>query len=201
MKNRTLKVKEMFYSLQGEGGRTGHPSIFIRLAGCNLSCSFCDTKGHNTDYTEMTLDSILYNCMKLTGKTPNGMWIVWTGGEPTLQLDSDIVLFFKEKGYKQAIETNGTGGIPAELDYIVVSPKVEETRPGLIVNEVRVPYPTKLSLSKIRKEIPADNYYLSPIFTDNEKTTKFNIKEAVKCCLYNGIWKLSLQTHKLIEIQ
>ena len=111
-----LNVNEIFYSLQGEGGRTGQASIFIRLAKCNLACSFCDT-----DYergVKMTLEEVLGEIEGWPCK-----WIVWTGGEPTLQLTDEVVAFFKERGYYQAIETNGTRRVPIGIDYITCSPK------------------------------------------------------------------------------
>lgn len=111
-----LTVNEIFYSLQGEGARVGQPSIFIRLSKCNLACSFCDTDFEfGRDMTiEEILDEIgLFGCD----------WIVWTGGEPTLQLTDEIVAAFKQNGYKQAIETNGTRRVPAGIDYITCSPK------------------------------------------------------------------------------
>ena len=96
-----LKVNEIFYSLQGEGGRQGEASIFIRLTGCNLACDFCDTDFE--DGKEMSLNEILtiiqaYPCR----------WIIWTGGEPTLQLTDKVLVFFRREGYLQAIESNGT---------------------------------------------------------------------------------------------
>ncbi len=96
-----LTVNEIFYSLQGEGGRAGQASIFIRLAKCNLNCSFCDTEFEQG--IKMSPEEVLSTIGKYGCR-----WIIWTGGEPTLQLTDDVVAFFKEKGYLQAIETNGT---------------------------------------------------------------------------------------------
>ncbi|HBG79980.1 MAG TPA: radical SAM protein, partial [Porphyromonadaceae bacterium] len=97
----SLIINEIFYSLQGEGGRTGEASVFIRLSKCNLACSFCDTdfkSGKSMALDEIYAEISSYPCR----------WIIWTGGEPTLQLNEEIVAFFKDKGYRQAIETNGT---------------------------------------------------------------------------------------------
>ena len=94
-----LVVNEIFYSLQGEGARAGRPSIFIRLSKCNLRCSFCDTEFDSGE--EMTLQEMLNEIKKYGCK-----WIVWTGGEPTLQLTDEMVAFFKHNGFLQAIETN-----------------------------------------------------------------------------------------------
>jgi len=111
-----LNVNEIFYSLQGEGGRTGQASVFIRLAKCNLTCSFCDTDFERG--VKMTTDEVLREIKQYGCK-----WIIWTGGEPTLQLTDSIVAFFKQEGYLQAIETNGTRKVPVGIDYITCSPK------------------------------------------------------------------------------
>lgn len=100
-----LNVKEIFYSLQGEGGRTGEASIFIRLTKCNLSCDFCDTDFANGQ--DMEVGEILDAIKKYPCK-----WIIWTGGEPTIQLNNEILKYFRDEGYKQAIETNGTKKFP-----------------------------------------------------------------------------------------
>ena len=114
-----LKVSEIFYSLQGEGRRAGEASIFVRLAGCDLACSFCDTEFESRGV--MTLKELHGRI----GKVP-GRWIVWTGGEPTLQLTPEIIAHFKSLGYWQAIETNGNRPVPPGLDWVACSPKVAE---------------------------------------------------------------------------
>lgn len=109
-----MKVSEIFYSLQGEGFRAGHPSIFIRLADCNLACGFCDTEFNSG--REFTDEELLKEISKHPGK-----WIVWTGGEPLLQLKAETVELFRAAGYKQALETNGSqpiGDLVLDLSLI-----------------------------------------------------------------------------------
>ncbi len=191
-----LSVKEIFYSLQGEGGRTGEASIFIRLSRCNLACSFCDT-----DFEEgksMTLPEILSEIEQYPCR-----WIIWTGGEPTLQLNEETVTFFKQKGYKQAIETNGTRKVPAGIDYITCSPKrnfeqIKELIPE--VDELRFPVAKGDSLPDISVLPKTNRYLLSPIF-DEHQIVKENVAYCVELVLKNPRWALSLQTHKLIGIQ
>jgi organic radical activating enzyme len=191
-----LDVNELFYSLQGEGGRTGQASIFIRLAGCNLACSFCDT-----DFewgAKMTADEILREIEQYACK-----WIVWTGGEPSLQLNDAIVALFKENGYLQAIETNGTRRIPAGIDYIACSPKqqFENVRKLLPeVDELRFPIRKGDPLPDIAVQPKATHYFLSPVF-DNNRTVRENIDYCVHLVKENPPWALSLQTHKLIGIR
>lgn len=192
----SLRVNEIFYSLQGEGGRTGDPSIFIRLSKCNLACSFCDTEFESG--VKMTLDEIFDEIAQYPTK-----WIIWTGGEPTLQLTDEIVKTFSGRGYKQAIETNGTRRVPAGLDYITCSPKQNfELVRKLIpeVDELRFPIAKGDPLPDISILPKTKRYFLSPIFDDLKI-----IPENVEYCLYlvmkNPEWSLSIQTHKLIGIE
>lgn len=192
----SLNVNEIFYSLQGEGGRSGQPSIFIRLAKCNLTCSFCDTDFERG--VKMTIEEILqiigpYGCK----------WIIWTGGEPTLQLTDAVVATFKEKGYLQAIETNGTRRVPQGIDYITCSPKqqfekVRELIPE--VDELRFPIQKGDSLPDVTILPKAKHYFLSPIF-DNNDVIQENIDYCVCLVKENPLWALSLQIHKLIGIR
>ncbi len=191
-----LNVKEIFYSLQGEGGRAGEASIFIRLTKCNLDCSFCDT-----DFAEgedMSLDEILDTIRQYPSK-----WIIWTGGEPTLQLKDEHLHFFKDKGYKQAIETNGTKPVSDLIDYITCSPKrnyerIKQYLPK--VNEIRLPIGIEDKLPDIETLPLADKYFLSPIF-DGDKLNQANVKYCVELIKDNPQWILSLQIHKLIHIE
>lgn len=191
-----LTVNEIFYSLQGEGGRSGEPSLFIRLSKCNLACSFCDT-----DFAfgkRMTLDEIHdeispYPCR----------WIIWTGGEPTLQLREEIVAYFKERGYRQAIETNGTRRVPAGIDYITCSPKqqfekIRELIPE--VDELRFPMAKGDPLPDIFILPRSKRYLLSPIF-DGMNVVQENVDYCVELIKQHPQWGLSLQMHKLIGIR
>lgn len=191
-----LNVNEIFYSLQGEGGRTGQASIFIRLAKCNLACSFCDTDFERG--VKMKLEEVLNEIESWPCK-----WIVWTGGEPTLQLTDEVVEFFKERGYSQAIETNGTRRVPKGIDYITCSPKqyfekVKELIP--IVDELRFPIEKGDPLPDITILPKSERYLLSPIF-DNQKMIPENVDYCISLVRLNPVWALSLQTHKLIGIR
>ena len=190
-----LSVNEIFYSLQGEGGRTGEPSIFIRLSRCNLACSFCDTdfeSGKTMSLSEILAEIEQYPCR----------WIIWTGGEPTLQLCDQAVDFFKQKGYKQAIETNGTRKVPHGIDYITCSPKqhigrIKQLIPA--VDELRFPIAKGDLFPDIAVLPQSKRYLLSPIFDDRKIITE-NVSYCVDLILKNPQWALSLQIHKLIGI-
>lgn len=192
----SLTVNEIFYSLQGEGGRTGQASIFIRLAKCNLACTYCDTDFEHG--IKMTLDEIHaeikgYGCR----------WIIWTGGEPTLQLTDQVVAFFREKGYLQAIETNGTRRVPAGIDYITCSPKqqFEKVKTLIpVVDELRFPIQKGDPLPDISILPKTERYLLSPIF-DDSTIIQENVDYCIALIKENPLWALSLQTHKLIGIR
>jgi len=193
----SLKVKEIFYSLQGEGGRQGAASIFIRLSGCNLNCDFCDTDFSGGE--NMSLEQILSQIKKFPCQ-----WIVWTGGEPALQLTDDCLLFFRRAGFYQAVESNGTISLPALLDYTVVSPKgatdyAKKINPQ--VNEIRLPVRANDSIPQIDSLPKAEDYFLSPVFRKNSADTSANIDYCVKFIRQNPQWRLSLQIHKMIEIE
>ncbi|MAF44268.1 MAG: radical SAM protein [Parcubacteria group bacterium] len=190
-----LKVNEYFYSLQGEGYRAGHASIFIRLSDCDQTCGFCDTEfesGQELSNEELLVKIQEYPCQ----------WIVWTGGEPTLQLTQSHVDYFKGKGYSQAIETNGNNRAPNGLDWVCVSPKVadhvveknfpdgvDELRYVRHANQLGVPEP----------KVESKHLYLSPRFDGNDMNKK-NLQKCTELILENPKWKLSLQSHKLLNV-
>jgi organic radical activating enzyme len=183
--------------LQGEGGRQGEGSIFIRLTKCNLKCDFCDTdfeKGKDWKISEILSCIEQFPCH----------WIVWTGGEPTLQLTEPVLLFFKEKGYRQAIESNGHNPLSGLLDYTAVSPKGNPVYAKKInprVNEVRLPVKKGDRVPELNLLPEADYYFLSPVFTGNPAETKANIDYCVEQVKQFSPWRLSLQIHKLIGIE
>ncbi len=202
-----MKVTEIFYSIQGEGARAGDPSVFVRLAGCNLTCGFCDTEFESgKEMTDAELENAVCTAMfKVTGSPVRDnqvRWIVWTGGEPTEQLTAGAVAWFKERGWKQAIETNGTNRVPAGIDWVCCSPKVaehvlEKTFPEG-VDELRyvrhsgqpgVPVPS----------VKAKRLFLSPMFNGNRPDPE-NLKHCMKLCLENPQWSLSLQMHKILNV-
>ena len=180
-----LKVNEIFYSLQGEGARSGTANIFIRLSGCNLSCSFCDT--NYIKFTPMSLPAILDKIKKYPCD-----WILWTGGEPTLQLNNKIIAWFKNIGYRQAIETNGILPIPDGIDYVVVSPKKGTVLCDNLkeVDEIRLLF-FKGDKLPDKKVFPKASYhFISPV--DNPKDKAYYINVIKK----NPEWRLSTQAHK-----
>lgn len=191
-----LNVNEIFYSLQGEGARMGEASIFIRLTRCNLNCSFCDTNFNEGE--DISVQDILKTIEPYPCK-----WIIWTGGEPTLQLKDQHLIIFKEAGYQQAIETNGTNPVPELIDYISCSPKqkfedIKKTNPA--VNEIRIPIKVGDKLPDISILPSSDKYFISPVF-DGNSLNQDNINYCVELIKANPQWSLSIQIHKLIHIQ
>jgi len=191
------RVQEIFYSLQGEGANMGKPVVFVRFAGCNLACPFCDTP--NTPGIEMTDSEIFLEAGKQGGRCGA---VVFTGGEPTLQLTDTLVALFKESGWWVAIETNGTRPLPQGLDYVTVSPKNAPLYKRLgHINEIRVALaegqPTP---EEILDNTNADLYYLSPIF-DGFSAVEANIDWVIEECKRSPAWRLSIQLHKLIGIR
>ena len=190
MKEISLKVNELFYSVQGEGANAGMPAVFIRLAGCNLNCSFCDTQ--HEAFTEMTVAAIKTEVEKY--RCPN---IIWTGGEPTLQLTAEIVRCFSD--YYQCIETNGTREVPSGIDYIACSAKA----PTELLNEnferldeIRCPIQKGDILPDMRLLPKAERYYLSPIDVSAE-----NVRYCLQLIAENPTWRLSVQLHKLLGVR
>lgn len=179
------KVNEIFYSLQGEGYYTGTPAVFLRLSGCNRACTFCDTD--HREATEMSAGEIV----AAIGAYPSRHLVI-TGGEPTLQLDSDLMRAIKADGWYVQIETNGSKAVPVEVDWVTCSPK---QGPWGIdrIDELKVVY-TGQDVEEIAALLPAPRLFLQPCSGQN-------IAETVAYCMANPRWRLSLQTHKLIDIR
>jgi len=191
-----LRVNEIFYSLQGEGARKGSANVFIRLAHCNLVCSFCDTEFES--HRELTVSELLEECKQFSCKS-----IVFTGGEPLLQLTEDIVTEFKKAGYYLAVETNGAVRPPNGLDWITVSPKVAEhvlaqRLKGVHIHELK--YVRNNSQGIPRPRVEADYYYVSPEF-DGDYSNGANIMHCINLVKDNPKWRLSVQEHKLLRIR
>lgn len=196
-----MRVNEIFYSLQGEGINTGRAAIFIRLSGCNLRCSFCDTEFDT--WQELSLSEIEHQIALYPSR-----FIVWTGGEPTLQLTERDVAYFHVLGYEQAIETNGTRCPPRGLDYITCSPKPEaiarlkEVFPEG-VSEFRFPISTTGALPPDISELPpAAAYLVSPIFVGlgAGELDRAALARCIAFVKQDPRWRLSVQLHKLIQI-
>jgi 7-carboxy-7-deazaguanine synthase len=194
-----LKVVEIFYSLQGEGANSGMPAIFIRLSGCNLNCWYCDTEWHS--FVEMSIPEILNEIGQYPCKN-----IIWTGGEPTLQLNDEILEHFD--GYYHCIETNGSNPVPSLIDYIACSPKVSTdilNQHFQFIDEIRYPMSEGDILPPLENLPQAFHYFISPLFlgSENERMEKSqeNIDYCIEYIKQNPDWKLSIQMHKLLNIR
>lgn len=201
MEQQPLRIVELFQSLQGEGANSGRLMIFIRLAGCNLNCAFCDTSFDRVGM-EWSPEQLLEEIVR---RYPTCKNILWTGGEPTLQLSEEVVSFFTSAGYWQALESNGLVPSPRGLDYITLSPKVKwekvaENYRDRVVGELRFPIAVGDTLPIIEKIPKALHYYLSPIF-DGEQVVAENIRYCQQLIEQDPRWSLSLQMHKLIGIR
>lgn len=192
-------INEIFCSLQGEGAHTGIPAVFIRFAGCNLTCSFCDTRHQNG--TPMTDRQIF----RQVNKYPQVRLIILTGGEPSLWIDTQFISELRQAtGKKIAIETNGTNPLPDGIDWITLSPKTGfeggDRLPVVLssCDELKVVY-TGQPLEPYLK-YTASYRFLQPCWTDDPNARKQNIADTVAAVIADPRWRLSLQTHRLINI-
>lgn len=187
------RINNIFYSLQGEGCHTGRAAVFVRFAGCNLRCPFCDTQFD--DYCEMTDQAILQHVQSFGGQ-PLPM-VVLTGGEPTLQADAPLIDLLHSHGYQVAMESNGTRQPPANLDWLTVSPKgpTAVTR----CQELKVVFRTEADADT--HGIQADHYLLQPCDTGDAAQNARITQACVDYIKHHPQWRLSLQTHKLIGIE
>lgn len=193
-------INEIFYSLQGEGFHTGTPAVFVRFSGCNLRCAFCDTQ--HQDGTLMSLEEIIAEIMKY----PMASMVVLTGGEPSLFIDEDFVAAIKAKSGKFiAIETNGTRALPANLDWVTLSPKTTfqggDLEPCILksCNELKVVYLGQ-NLSQYNG-IDAGHRFLQPCYSDDESQRQANMLVCVEAVMNNPGWRLSLQVHRILNIR
>ncbi|UJR79925.1 7-carboxy-7-deazaguanine synthase [Sandaracinus amylolyticus] len=210
-------VKEIFYTLQGEGARAGRPAVFCRFAGCNLwtgreqdraraVCQFCDTDFVGIDGTGggrfADADAL---AGAVASKWPGGgaPYVVCTGGEPLLQLDVAAIDALHARGFEIAIETNGTLEVPPGVDWICVSPKAGAELVVREGNELKLVFPQEglepASLESLRFE----HFYLQPMDDRTlvgPRAQRTSTKRAIEHCLAHPRWSLSLQTHKLLGI-
>jgi 7-carboxy-7-deazaguanine synthase (Cx14CxxC type) len=208
-------VKEMFYSLQGEGAQTGRPAVFCRFAGCNLwtgreedrataACSFCDTDFRGVDgvhggryESAVALVDVISTLWPSNGRAARAGWVICTGGEPLLQLDGSLIDELHRRGFAVAIETNGTRSAPQGLDWICVSPKAGVPLVQRSGDELKVIFPQpELSLGELER-LAFEHFFLQPMDGPNLPA---NTQAAVEYCLAHPVWRLSLQTHKILEI-
>ena len=209
----TYSIKEIFYTLQGEGAHAGRPAVFCRFSGCNLwtgreqdrataTCQFCDTDFVGTDgerggkFREAAalaaeIDSLW------PAAYPASKYVVFTGGEPLLQLDTALIDAMHAVGFMIAIETNGTLPVPAGVDWICVSPKVGSTLVVHQGDEIKVVIPQAGQDLAEYQGLDFANYFVQPM---DGPLAAFNTQLAIDTCRRNPQWKLSLQTHKLLQI-
>lgn len=198
----TYFIKEIFLSLQGEGINTGKTAVFCRFTGCNLRCQFCDTDfigmGGSHGGKFETSHRLAEAIHALWPPKTSEKFVVFTGGEPALQLDASLIHAVQRLGFKTAIETNGTLPLKTnEIDWICVSPKVGTELKITHGHELKVLYPQEgLDLTSY-ETMDFQYFLLQPLDNKNQRE---NIQLAVQYCLSHPQWRLSLQTHKLINI-
>lgn len=188
---KTYRVNEIFYSLQGEGYHTGRAAVFVRFAGCNLRCSFCDTDF--TSYTELTAQQILQRMRDLQPVRP--LFAVLTGGEPTLQVDEALIVELHREGYFVSMESNGTHLPPIGLDWLTVSPKAGSRLAVTACDELKLVVDEQSSVTDCG--IMAQYYFLQPCDTGDATRNRIIIDRCVSQVKRNSKWRLSLQSHKL----
>lgn len=199
-----MKVNEIFYSLQGEGRWTGTPSVFVRFSGCNLNCSFCDTD--HADGNEMTARQIVdrvrdaFSSLSLFTQVMNGIHVVLTGGEPSLQVTDELICLLHKEGWFVQIETNGTRQLPAGIDWVTCSPKEGTALQLDNVDELKVVYDGKMDLAQY-EGFRAQVFSLQPMDTGDPDANRLITEQTVLYCKEHPQWHLSLQTHKLIGIR
>ncbi|NHZ92444.1 7-carboxy-7-deazaguanine synthase [Massilia sp. CCM 8733] len=209
----TYSIKEIFYTLQGEGAHAGRPAVFCRFSGCNLwtgresdrasaVCTFCDTdfvgtdgerggKFANGEALAALIDSLW------PSSYPHSKYVVFTGGEPLLQLDAPLIDAMHAAGFEIAIETNGTLPVPPGVDWICVSPKMGSKLVVEKGNELKVVIPQTNQDLGAYENLDFENFFVQPM---DGPLGEHNTRLAIETCKRNPKWKLSLQTHKLLQI-
>ena len=213
----TYTVKEIYFTLQGEGAQTGRPAVFLRFAGCNLwsgregdrgaaVCNFCDTDFVGTDgegggkfATPAALASAVIAAWAGSTAGRAKRCVVCTGGEPLLQLDSPLIEALHALDFDVAVETNGTIAAPAGIDWLCVSPKGNAKVVQTCGNELKLVYPQVEPAAQPARFVDMDfqRFSLQPLDGPDRDT---NTQAAIRYCLSDPRWQLSLQTHKLIGI-
>ena len=209
----TYSVKEIFYTLQGEGMHAGRPAVFCRFSGCNLwsgrendrataICKFCDTDFVGTDGEgggKFATADMLTNAIDRLWPTTYvaSKYVVFTGGEPLLQLDTALIDSMHRAGFEIAIETNGTLPVPEGIDWICVSPKMGSELTVTKGNELKVVIPQEDQNLHNYEALDFEHFFVQPM--DGPDKLR-NTQLAIEVCKRNPKWKLSIQTHKLLQI-
>jgi 7-carboxy-7-deazaguanine synthase len=206
-------VKELFYTLQGEGAQTGRAAVFCRFAGCNLwtgreedrataTCQFCDTDfvGIGPDGGRFQSPDELAAAVASQWPAKNGdsRLVVCTGGEPLLQLDDAAIAALQARGFEVAVETNGTQPAPSSLDWICVSPKAGAPLVLTSGNELKLVYPQEGGEPARYEALDFEHFFLQPM---DGPDVEANTRRALEYCLRHPRWRLSLQTHKVLGIR
>lgn len=211
-------VKEIFFTLQGEGKQAGRPAVFCRFSGCNLwtgrkqdrkkaVCTFCDTDFVGTDGqgggkfadAEALAAEVASHWPSDTASAYGdaAKYVVCTGGEPLLQLDTALIQAFHDHGFEIAVETNGTLAAPEGIDWICVSPKADAPLVQMSGSELKLVFPQDLNQPTQFEGLSFDNFLLQPLDGGDYQT---NVRASVDYCLAHPRWQLSLQTHKYLGI-
>jgi len=205
-------VKEIYYTLQGEGYHTGRPAVFIRFSGCNLwtghekdrsgaICNWCDTDFVGTNginggkFSAEEITNIINSLWK--GNVQTEPYVICTGGEPLLQMDESLIKAIHKAGFEIGLETNGTMIPPDGIDWICVSPKANADLVLKNGNELKIVYPQCGMNPRMHEKLKFDHFYIQPMDGIDQKN---NIKRSEKFVLDHPKWKLSLQTHKILGI-
>ncbi|WP_338849131.1 7-carboxy-7-deazaguanine synthase [Massilia sp. W12] len=212
----TYSVKEMFYTLQGEGAQSGRPAVFCRFSGCNLwtgreqdrataVCQFCDTDFVGTDGVDggkfASADELAQKLASLWPAGQGHRYVVCTGGEPLLQLDAHLIDALHAQGFTIAIETNGTLPVPPGIDWVCVSPKLGSELVVTRGNEIKVVIPQSkpglLQDLHYYQGLDFEHFFLQAM---DSAGRDLNLRLAIQTCKDMPRWRLSLQTHKLLQI-
>ena len=209
----SYEVKEVYYTLQGEGANTGRPAVFCRFAGCNLwsgleedrvsaVCRFCDTDFVGTNGPGGGGFAAAGDLVgAIEAEWPSGAsdpaLVVFTGGEPLLQLDRALIDRLHEAGFEVAIETNGTIPAPAGIDWVCVSPKAGAPLKLRSGNELKLVFPQEGAHPSGYEELDFEYFFIQPM---DGPELESNLRSAVQYCLAHPRWRLSLQTHKMVGI-
>lgn len=218
------RVKEMFYSLQGEGARAGRASVFCRFSKCNLwngreesraeaVCDFCDTdilgvdgqNGGQFEDTKQLGDAVQALWPETAYGTSIKPYVVFTGGEPLLQLNEALIEEMHRRGFEVAVETNGTLEAPKGIDWICVSPKSDSEIKLKKANELKLVFPQEKAQPQRFEQFDCQFFFLSPKANPLEEgrhdaVKQLNTQLALDYCLANPQWRLTLQTHKILDI-
>jgi 7-carboxy-7-deazaguanine synthase len=207
------RVKEIYLTLQGEGFHAGRTAVFCRFAGCNLwngreqdradaTCNFCDTDFFGTEgpgggvfQTAVELSNAITGKW---GERSGEPWVVFTGGEPALQLDADLVDAVRSRGFRTAVETNGTRPLPYDIDWLCVSPKPNTELVVKQGDELKLVYPVPGLDPRDFESLAFDHFFVQPL---DDVHAADNLKKTAAYCLEHPKWRVSLQRHKIIGIK